>query len=160
MERMRWVKSEEEISVMRRAAELTDLALEALVEGLRPGMAERDLPALMQAAVQPHAGQLELCYLASTPMRAPQVCVPAQNLSSRRLQKGDVIITEIGAVWKGYAGKSTGRLRLANHLLPSTCACTSVALAHTTASWMPSCRAHEGDVLMRRRCCRRRVQHL
>jgi Xaa-Pro aminopeptidase len=103
--RIRWVKSQEEIAALRRAAVLTDLALEALVEGVCPGMTDRDLPALMQAAVQPHGGQLDLCYLASTPMRAPQVCVPAQNLSSRTIQKGDIIITEIGAAWKGYSGQ-------------------------------------------------------
>jgi Xaa-Pro aminopeptidase len=64
--RLRWVKSQEEIDRMRRAAELTDLAVAALAKGLRPGLRERDLPALMQAAVGFQGGQIDLCYLSST----------------------------------------------------------------------------------------------
>ncbi|MEJ2598218.1 MAG: Xaa-Pro peptidase family protein [Anaerolineales bacterium] len=103
--RLRWVKSDEEIERMKEAARLTDLALSALEKGAHAGLRETDLAGLMQAAVQPLGGQLELCYLASTPMRAPEVCVPAQDLSERVLRKGDVIITEIGVSWRGYAGQ-------------------------------------------------------
>jgi Xaa-Pro aminopeptidase len=59
----------------------------------------------MQSAVQPEGGELELCYLASTPMEDPSVCVPGQNPGERRIQSGDVIITEIGAAYRGYAGQ-------------------------------------------------------
>jgi Xaa-Pro aminopeptidase len=103
--RLRWIKSDEEIERMKEAAKLTDLAVSALEKGVHAGVRETDLAGLMQAAVQPLGGQLELCYLASTPMRAPEVCVPAQDLSERVLQKGDVVITEIGVSWHGYAGQ-------------------------------------------------------
>lgn len=103
--RLRWIKSEQEIAVMRRAAELTDLAVAALAEQLRPGMREIDLLGAMQAAVQMQGGQVELCYLASTPMQDPSAFVPAQTLSERRIQAGDVVITEIGVSWGGYAGQ-------------------------------------------------------
>jgi Xaa-Pro dipeptidase len=103
--RLRWIKSEEELSLMRKAAELTDLAVAALAEGVRPGLRDRDLPVLMKTAVLPKGGLLDLCYLASTSMRDPSICVPAQNPSGRVIQNGDVIITEIGVSWKGYAGQ-------------------------------------------------------
>jgi Xaa-Pro dipeptidase len=103
--RLRWIKSDEEIERMKQAAKLTDLAVSALEKEAHAGLRETDLAGLMQAAVQPLGGQLELCYLASTPMRAPEVCVPAQDLSERVLQKGDVVITEIGVSWHGYAGQ-------------------------------------------------------
>ncbi len=90
---------------MRRAAELTDLAVAALAQGVKPGMRDKDLLGLMQAAVQPQGGQVDLCYLASTPMEDPSAFVPAQNLSDRCIQVGDVITTEIGAGWAGYAGQ-------------------------------------------------------
>jgi Xaa-Pro dipeptidase len=103
--RLRWIKSQEELLRMRQAAELTDLAVRALAEGISPGMQENDLPGLMHIALQSSGGQLELCYLASTPMSDPSVCVPAQNPSCRVLQSGDVVITEIGAGMGGYAGQ-------------------------------------------------------
>lgn len=103
--RLRWVKSEEELALMRHAAELTDLAVGALAGGVHSGLRDTDLPVLMQMAVLPKGGQLDLCYIASTPMRDPSVCVPAQNPSGRIIQNGDVIITEIGVSWKGYAGQ-------------------------------------------------------
>ena len=103
--RLRWIKSEEELDLMRKGAELTDLAVAALSEGMRPGLADWDLPVMMKSAVLPKGGLLDLCYLASTSMRDPSICVPAQNPSGRIIQKGDVIITEIGVSWKGYAGQ-------------------------------------------------------
>lgn len=103
--RLRWIKSEEEIVVIKRSAQLTDLAMAALVQRVKPGMRECDLPGLMQSAVQPAGGQLELCYLASTSMEEPSAFVPGQNLTNRRIQVGDVIITEIGVGWGGYAGQ-------------------------------------------------------
>jgi Xaa-Pro aminopeptidase len=102
--RLRWVKSAEEIDCLRRAAALTDLAVSALAAGARPGLRETGLAGLMRAAVQDRGGELDLCYLASTPMDRPAACVPAQNPGDRRLQDGDVIITEIGAAVAGYAG--------------------------------------------------------
>lgn len=105
LSRLRWVKSSEEIERMRVAAELTDLAMAALVDGVRPGMCETDLALLMETAVGRRGGRLELCYLASTPMQDPHAFVPAQNPSVRRIETGDVIITEIGASCGSYAGQ-------------------------------------------------------
>lgn len=103
--RLRWVKSEEELNLMRRAAGLTDTAVAALIDQVRPGMRDCDLPAILEAAVRPEGGQVDLAFIASTPMRDPSICVPAQNLSTREIQKGDVIITEIGIAKGGYAGQ-------------------------------------------------------
>ena len=102
---LRWVKSAEEIERVRVAAALTDLAMAALAEGVRPGVCETDLAPLMETAVASRGGRLELCYLASTGMTNPNVCVPAQNPANRQLETGDVIITEIGAGCGGYAGQ-------------------------------------------------------
>ncbi len=103
--RLRWIKSDEEIALMRRAARLTDQAMRALAAGVRPGLRDCDLPALMQAAVERDGGSLDLCFLASTPMSDPSVYVPAQNLAKREIRAGDAIITEIGVAVDGYAGQ-------------------------------------------------------
>jgi Xaa-Pro aminopeptidase len=43
--------------------------------------------------------------MATTPMRNPTVCVPAQHPSNRVIEKGDVLITEISAQYFGYPGQ-------------------------------------------------------
>ncbi len=103
--RLRWIKSDEELALMRRAARLTDQAVAALAEQMRPGMRDCDLPNILQNSIASEGGQIDLAFIASTPMRDPSICVPAQNLATREIQRGDVIITEIGIARGGYAGQ-------------------------------------------------------
>lgn len=105
MQRLRLVKSEEELAFLRRGAELSDMAMEALEREARPGLSEHELAAIVEGAYVPHGGQTHIHYLATTPMRQPTVCVPAQQQSNRVLERGDVLITEISAHYNGYPGQ-------------------------------------------------------
>ncbi len=99
---LRLVKSEEEIAILQRAAELTDRTMWALEKEVQPGMTEHKLAAIVQASYLEHGGRNLIHYMGSTPMRDPQLPVPAQWQSNRVLQKGDVLITEISALYHGY----------------------------------------------------------
>ena len=103
--RLRLVKSEEEIDWMRIGAALTDLAIAALREDARPGMTERELGAICEAAYHPHGGVTFIHYFLATPMSDPQVCVPRQLASARKIQPGDVVSTEITAQFFEYPGQ-------------------------------------------------------
>ena len=102
----RLVKSVEEIEWARRGAELTDLAMEALQREIAPGLTEHDLAATAQSAYYPRGGRTHIHYIASTPMRSPVRCAPAQVQSSRRLERGDIVLTELSAMYHGYFGQS------------------------------------------------------
>jgi Xaa-Pro aminopeptidase len=102
---LRVVKSEEEVERLRGAAELSDLAIRALVEAARPGLSELELVAIAEDAYRRRGGDVRITYLRSMPMDAPNGCVPAQNPSRRRLERGDVIITEFSASLSGYSGQ-------------------------------------------------------
>lgn len=102
---LRLIKSEEELVFLRRGAALSDLAIEALERETRPGIAEYELAAIVEGAYLPLGGHTHIHYIASTPMRNPSACVPAQHQSSRVLEKGDVLITEISAQYEGYPGQ-------------------------------------------------------
>lgn len=102
---LRLIKSAEELAFLRRGAELSDLAIEALEREARPGIAEYELAAIVEAAYLPLGGHTHIHYMATTPMRSPGVCVPAQIQSDRVLQAGDVLITEISAQYDGYPGQ-------------------------------------------------------
>jgi Xaa-Pro aminopeptidase len=102
---MRVTKSDEELEWLRRGAGFTDDALVALEHALQPGVAEFELAAAIEAAYLGRGGLTTFYYLASTPMAAPQRCVPAQVLSARRLEAGDVVSCEISISYSGYAGQ-------------------------------------------------------
>jgi Xaa-Pro aminopeptidase len=104
-QRLRLIKSEEELSFLRRGAELSDLAMEALEREARPGITEYELAAIVEGAYVPLGGQTHIHYMASTSMHDPHLCVPAQLQSDRILQAGDVLITEISAQYDGYPGQ-------------------------------------------------------
>jgi len=105
MVQLRLVKSEEEIAFLRKGAEFSDRAIEALEREVRPGINEYELAAIVEYAYLGLGGKTHIHYMAATPMRNPGVCVPAQHLSNRVLEQGDVLITEISAHYHGYPGQ-------------------------------------------------------
>ena len=102
---LRAVKSDEEVRWLRRAAELTDRAVEALRAEVRPGIPEYALLGIVEGAYRSDGGLPHIAFLRSMPMAAPNGCLPAQNPSDRVLRQGDVVITEISASWWGYSGQ-------------------------------------------------------
>lgn len=104
-QRLRLVKSEEEIGWLRRAAALTDRAILAVAEAAVPGASEIELVAAGEAAYRPEGGMPRIMFLRSMAMNEPNGCLPAQTPSARRLQEGDVVITELSASYWGYTGQ-------------------------------------------------------
>jgi Xaa-Pro dipeptidase len=102
---LRAVKSAEELERLRIAARLTDEAMRALEHDVRPGMREYELAAIVEGAYLRQGGANSIHFMATTPMRAPEIGVPSQIHSTRIIEAGDVLITEIGAEWWGYAGQ-------------------------------------------------------
>jgi Xaa-Pro aminopeptidase len=90
----RLVKSREEISWMSLAAHLGDRAVSVL-ETRVLGENERGLGARVEATFLPLGGVNGLHYFAVNPMVNPTYAVPRQHPSTRRVESGDVISTEI-----------------------------------------------------------------
>jgi Xaa-Pro aminopeptidase len=104
-QRLRLVKSEEEIGWLRRASALTDDAILAVARAAVPGVSDVELVAAGEAAYRPRGGLPRIMFLRSMAMAAPSGCLPAQNPSMRRLEHGDVVITELSASYWGYTGQ-------------------------------------------------------
>lgn len=102
---LRTIKSTQEIERIRFASKLTDQSLEALAAGLKPGLKEIDLPALLEPVYLEAGGTAGIHFMTSMPMRAPNFQVPAQFQSSRTLDVGDCLITEISGAYWGYSGQ-------------------------------------------------------
>jgi Xaa-Pro dipeptidase len=102
---MRTVKSPAEIERIRIASKLTDQSIEALAQGLRAGLREDEIPALIETVYLKAGGYAGIHFMSSMAMRAPDFCVPSQFHSKRKLQKGDALITEISGAYSGYSGQ-------------------------------------------------------
>jgi len=102
---MRAVRSREEIERIRFASKLTDQSIQALAEGLKEGMREDEIPAIIEPAYLKAGGYAGIHFMSSMPMREPDFPVPSQFHSSRRLKKGDCLITEISGAYSGYSGQ-------------------------------------------------------
>ncbi len=102
---MRTIRSAEEIERIRFASKLTDQSIEALAQGLQEGMREDEIPALIEPVYLKAGGYAGIHFMSSMPMREPDFPVPSQFHSSRKLKKGDALITEISGAYSGYSGQ-------------------------------------------------------
>jgi len=94
---LRMRKSDEEIEWLRVGAWLSDLAIAALAREARAGVTERELAAIVERAYVGHGGTTLIHYIGVTSMAAPDLCVPRQFQSARRVSAGDALFVEISA---------------------------------------------------------------
>jgi len=103
--KVRLVKSEEEIAWLRIGAALSDAGMAALVGDTRPGMTEHELGNMIERAFVGHGGTHVIHFIGSTAMAAPDVCVPRQFTSRRKIEAGDFVFCELSAAWWDYSGQ-------------------------------------------------------
>jgi Xaa-Pro aminopeptidase len=104
-ERLRMVKSPEELEWMRVGTGMTDRSLDALLAAAVPGADEAVLSAAVESAYVADGGTNHIHFFATTAMDDPSVCVPSQWPSRRQLRPGDVVVTELSASYWGYPGQ-------------------------------------------------------
>jgi Xaa-Pro dipeptidase len=103
---LRLVKSSEEVAAMRRGAALSDAGIRALAVALRPGATEHEVVARVEHAYVAQGGLHHIHYLGATAMDEPDLSVPAQWPTGRRIRRGDVVTCEISAAAAPeYAGQ-------------------------------------------------------
>jgi len=100
---LRTIKSKNEISCMRKAAEILDKAFQKAVTVIRPGWTELDIQAEIEAGVL--RGGAEDHALSWTPMipsgaQNTQLCMNRNSL--RKVKKGEIIDLQAGSLYEGY----------------------------------------------------------
>jgi Xaa-Pro dipeptidase len=90
---------------MRAGAAMSDAAVAALAAAARPGMTEAECCASLESAYIAAGGLTHIHYLGVTAMAEPDLCVPAQWPSPRRLRPGDALTCEVSASYQGYPGQ-------------------------------------------------------
>ena len=108
LESMWMVKSSEEIESIEIASVVCDHALTELSHRVEPGMRDYQVRGIVTQAIMERRGELAFAVVGSTPMGDPLFAFPPAIESARKMQQGDVLITEFGARYMGYEGQ-TGR---------------------------------------------------
>lgn len=100
MLRARAIKSEAEIALMRRACEITRVALEAGLEACRPGATEREVAAVIHGRLL--AEGAEAIGFDTAVSSGPRAGLKHAAPTDRALQPGDFVFLDTGAVVGGY----------------------------------------------------------
>jgi Xaa-Pro aminopeptidase len=101
----RLVKSEAEMVFTRIGSRMNDAAVAALASALRPGLNELDIPRIVEETYLDQRGVNLIHFSLTTPMADPRIVVPHQYHPDRRIEAGDVVVTEISTTFWGYAGQ-------------------------------------------------------
>lgn len=109
MSRLRMIKSEFEIEALARAAAQADRAVLAGAEACKPGVTERDVAEAVAAYfASDGAEETDFTIIGSGPNGA----FPHHQTGTRRLERGDTIIMDIGATLGGYKSDVTRVVQL------------------------------------------------
>ena len=107
-ENIRLIKGAEEIALLEKAAALTDLAFNELVQATRPGVRHSELRWLIEAVAARGHGKFPFGHISSTPMSDPQQIYPDFYPTHRTVQAGDIAQTELALGYGLYFGKVWG----------------------------------------------------
>lgn len=107
-ENFRLVKSDEEVRLMEKAAVLTDLAYEELIDATRPGVRHTDLRRLIENVAGRVGGKFPFSHVSSTSMADPQQIYPDFYPTHKTVNAGEVVMTELALGYGLYFGKIWG----------------------------------------------------
>jgi methionyl aminopeptidase len=102
-------KSPEELERMRRAGRVVAATIDRLVESVRPGMTTGDLDGIAEDAIRSAGAVPSFKGYRGFPA---SICTSVNEElvhgipGSRRLDEGDMISLDAGAIWEGYHGDS------------------------------------------------------
>jgi Xaa-Pro aminopeptidase len=99
------IKSEAELDCVRRAGVLCQHAMEAMVAAAKPGASESDLRGAAGSAILKGGGDVDFLIIGSTEMASPAMFFGNPRPSERKLKKGDIVIMELAAGYRGYTAQ-------------------------------------------------------
>jgi Xaa-Pro aminopeptidase len=103
---LRLIKSDEEIEALERSAELGDVGIRAMAEGVKPGMTEGEVFGIVHAAVLKAGGEMGMIQLASASMLDPDLNDQRPRPVNRMLGERDIINDELGIFYNGYEAQT------------------------------------------------------
>jgi Xaa-Pro aminopeptidase len=105
VEQLRGTKSAGELALIRQAAEITARAERDAMLALQPGMNEFEIQALIEYDFRRNGADRPS--FASIVGSGPNATTLHYNADDRFIQRGDVVVMDVGASYKGYAADVT-----------------------------------------------------
>jgi Xaa-Pro aminopeptidase len=101
IQEMRYIKSEEEMNLVERSAQLADKAFAEIIKVLKPGMTQFEVAALLEKPMREEGGEDFFDLIFSGPF-GPGIGMDCFVPTDRRIQVGDSILMEITPRYEGY----------------------------------------------------------
>lgn len=105
IEQLRMMKDEEEIAMIKQAAEIADAAFEHIVAHIRPGVKELDIANELEFFMRKKgASSSSFDTIVASGFRS---CLPHGVASEKRIEAGELVTLDFGAYFRGYCSDIT-----------------------------------------------------
>ena len=105
VEALRESKDADEVALIRRAGEIATRGLAKTLKEIRPGMSELNVAGILEHALRDE-GSEEFPFPAIV-ASGPRAALPHARASSRVIERGDLLLLDFGAQYKGYCSDVT-----------------------------------------------------
>lgn len=105
IESLRYVKTPEEISKLRKASDITDYSFEEIIKYIRPGMTEKQVAARLEYIIKMAGG--DGVGFDTILISGEKTSLPHGKPSDKKIQKGDFVTMDYGALVDGYTSDMT-----------------------------------------------------
>ncbi len=103
--RLRAVKDEGEIELIRKGVLLVDQAFAHLLTTIRPGTSEREIALELEFYLRRRGG--ERMAFETILASGARAALPHGTASEKKLERGDLVVCDCGVMWNGYASDFT-----------------------------------------------------
>lgn len=100
----RVIKDKEELEKMRKAAKLADFAIEVGVKEIAEGKTEIEIVQKIEAAIKEKGYSMSFD---TTVLSGPKAASPHGSPGTRKIQKGDFVLFDLGVIYEGYCSDIT-----------------------------------------------------
>ncbi|SDL62397.1 M24 family metallopeptidase [Sediminibacillus halophilus] len=112
VEKLRLVKSEEELDIIKAAAQIADAAFEHILTFIKPGVKEIDVSNELEFFMRKQgATSSSFDIIVASGLRS---ALPHGVASNKEIQKGELVTLDFGALYKGYASDITRTVAVGN----------------------------------------------
>ncbi|MDR5695450.1 MAG: Xaa-Pro peptidase family protein [Armatimonadota bacterium] len=105
VDRIRWIKDQEEQARIARAVEIADSAFAHILQYLRPGVTEQEIAIELEYFMRRQGASKPA--FDTIVASGPRSALPHGRASEKVLERGDLVTLDFGAVYRGYCSDCT-----------------------------------------------------